>query len=271
MAIVHPTVKAPGNKLFAAADWNAGHTIQPDTLLPNVISPDDKHHYFGTGKDVDVYFQSATSFFRIVNGSNYFLLPRLTSPEIKSVMNINMILGDNAGVRYYGILNSTPAFVFKCDSVGRILLSHQFTLPQQFSAPNVTATAGVQHDYSTNVLAPAIIPVHKENISGPGSTTWYIEMDNSRIGNLPIVTNCFFNYLINVGAFTWRLELINMITGAVTILNAGGPVGGGILLDLMAGAGPFPPMMNQKLAVTITLAMPTDNVDVFGLETHWFT
>jgi len=34
MAILHSNVKAPGQQLFAVADWNANHTIQNNTITP---------------------------------------------------------------------------------------------------------------------------------------------------------------------------------------------------------------------------------------------
>ena len=269
MAIVHPTVKVPGNKLFAAADWNAGHTIQPDTLLPNVISPDDTHHYFGTGKDVDMYFQSATNFFRLINGSNYFLLPRTTSPEIKSVYNINMILGDNAGARYFAILNSTPAFVFKCDSIGRITLPHIFTNSIQFSLGQNILTSGLQYDFSTHALTPRIIPTHALNFVGAGSTVWYIEVPNQRFGYASTPRNVWLNYLVLAGSFNWSLDYIDITGGGIFNINFGGPIAAPGPIDLMIGAGPLPVGPNYKLALTITTLVGFDNVDVFGLNTFW--
>lgn len=271
MSIVHGTVKAPGQKLFAVADWNGAHTIQPDTILPNVITPDDTHHYFGTSKDVDVYFQGATNFFRIVNGSNYFLLPRTTSPEIKSVYNINMILGDNAGARYFAILNSTPAFVFKCDSIGRITLPHTFTNTIGFSQGEITLTAGLQHDFSTHVLTPRILPTHAENLTMAGSTVWYLEIPSTRYGIPHTPRNIWLNYLVLAGSFNWSLDYIDVSTGAIVNVNAGGPVAAPGPIDLMLGAGVIPVNPNYKLAVTITTLLGFDNVDIFGLNSFWVT
>lgn len=53
MAINHVTAKAPGNKLFAVADWNAGHAIQKVGALPAAVEGDiiflttDQHFYVG--------------------------------------------------------------------------------------------------------------------------------------------------------------------------------------------------------------------------------
>lgn len=59
MAIKHTTTKAPGEKVFADTDWNANHTIQTDTIFPDIIFPDNIKAYFGSGKDAYCYFDGS--------------------------------------------------------------------------------------------------------------------------------------------------------------------------------------------------------------------
>lgn len=294
MAIKHSTTKAPGEKLFAVADWNAGHTIEDDTIMPDVVWSDNKRAYFGTGKDDYMYFDGAdfyeshagTYTVNAANGIRFY-------PQ-----TFYIILGDAVGAHSVQIWDSTFNTRHKFDSdgnavhYGTLRVGNAYTFPAtDGNANEVLVTDGLggvtwqpqagggaaTRDFffpfpdatTSALLAPCFYAVVDMTFGMPPAT---IELSGQFPQDFNNIVNMSLVYIPLVPSTTFRVNTMFAPAGAPYNAGLGGVNIGPMavipntMLEVSIAPAFVGAVANDKFGVSVTVTGPGEAHCLLGVR-----